>query len=136
MRLTSPTFPKHWTGQALSVECFIERAGRHRTPATGTNTATTTDTTERGLESRIVGLLTRVPDDPSDPAATDPATRERPAAYSAGWIAGEPADYDRGNCVDLETALRRSSSPHNPDVATEPDPRLRHAHSAGNSWLG
>ena len=27
---------------------------------------------------------------------------ERPAAYSTGWIAGEPADYDRGNCVDLK----------------------------------
>ena len=63
---------------------------------------TTTDTTERALEQRIVRLLTSAPDAPSNSAAADRGTSERPAVYSAGWIAGDPADYDRSNCVDLK----------------------------------
>ena len=53
---------------------------------------TTTDTTERGLEARITTIL----------------TAERPESGSNGqpieqltWIQGNPADYDRANCVDL-----------------------------------
>ena len=57
-----------------------------------------TDTTERGLEDRIVRLLT----DGRGDAANAGEIGERPAAYSAGWMAGDPADYDRGNCVDLK----------------------------------
>ena len=57
-----------------------------------------TDTTERGLEDRIVRLLT----DGRGDAANAGEISERPAAYSAGWMAGDPADYDRGNCVDLK----------------------------------
>ena len=57
-----------------------------------------TDTTEGGLETRIVRLLA----DGSGDASNAGEINERPAAYSTGWIAGEPADYDRGNCVDLK----------------------------------
>ena len=57
-----------------------------------------TDTTERGLEDRIVRLLV----DGRGDAANAGEISERPAAYSAGWMAGDPADYDRGNCVDLK----------------------------------
>ena len=52
----------------------------------------TTDTTERGLETRITAIL----------------TAERPESGPNGqpieqltWIQGDPADYDRANCVDL-----------------------------------
>ena len=48
----------------------------------------TTDTTERGLEARITAIL----------------SAERPQsdqADSLTWLQGDPADYDRGNCVDL-----------------------------------
>ena len=48
----------------------------------------TTDTTERGLEARITAIL----------------TAERPEsdqADSLTWLQGNPADYDRSNCVDL-----------------------------------
>ena len=57
-----------------------------------------TDTTEGGLEARIVRLLA----DGRGDALNAGEISERPAAYSTGWIAGEPADYDRGNCVDLK----------------------------------
>ena len=50
-----------------------------------------TDTTEGGLETRIVRLLA----DGSRDASNAGEINERPAAYSTGWIAGEPADYDR-----------------------------------------
>ena len=89
-----------WSGAKRGL--FYRTSQRPRAPTAAVGTAATTDTTERGLETRIVGLLTSAPDDPSDTAAEDPTTRERPAAYSAGWIAGDPADYDRVNCVDLE----------------------------------
>jgi len=57
-----------------------------------------TDTTEGALEARIVRLLTNGSGDASNAVEIS----ERPAAYPAGWIAGEPADYDRANCVDLK----------------------------------
>ena len=56
-----------------------------------------TDTTERGLETRIVGILTGNAGQPSD----TPAVHEHPASYSASWIQSDPTDYDRANCVDL-----------------------------------
>ena len=48
----------------------------------------TTDTTERGLEARVTAILTaeRPESDPDDQLT---------------WVQGDPADYHRGNCVDL-----------------------------------
>ncbi len=59
----------------------------------------TTDTSERGLERLICTALTGAPCDSG--AAEPDAVRERPAAYGAGWICGDPSDYDREYCVDL-----------------------------------
>ena len=53
----------------------------------------TTDTTEQGLERRIVEILTHG-DQSQDTAEETPA--RKPV-----WTTGEPADYDRTNCVDL-----------------------------------
>ena len=58
---------------------------------------TTTDTSERGLERLICTALTGAPCDPPDGSAL----QERPASYNAGWICGQPHDYDREYCVDL-----------------------------------
>ena len=58
----------------------------------------TTDTSERGLESLICATLTGQPPDDS---AQDSAVRERPSSYGAGWIYGDPNDYDREYCIDL-----------------------------------
>jgi type I restriction enzyme R subunit len=58
----------------------------------------TTDTSERGLERLICTALTGSPCDPG-PGAAD-AARQRPAVYGAGWICGDPEDYDREHCVD------------------------------------
>jgi type I restriction enzyme R subunit len=71
----------------------------------------TTDTSERGLERLICSSLTGVTCDPATvPAAT---VRERPAAYSAGWICGAPKEYDREYCVDLAqlAAFLRETQP-------------------------
>ena len=57
----------------------------------------TTDTTEKGLESLICTALTGAACDP----AQEGVTRERPSTYGAGWICGDPQDYDREFCVDL-----------------------------------
>ena len=69
----------------------------------------TTDTSERGLESLICTALTG---SACDSAAGD-ATRERPSAYGAGWICGDPRDYDREYCVDLAqlAAFLRATQP-------------------------
>ena len=56
--------------------------------AASSHTLVFTDTTERGLETRITAILTA--DRPESDQA-DPLT----------WLQGAPADYDRGNCVDL-----------------------------------
>ena len=57
----------------------------------------TTDTSEKGLESLICEALTGAPCHPPQ----DGMVRERPPSYGAGWICGEPQDYDREFCVDL-----------------------------------
>ena len=57
----------------------------------------TTDTSERGLERLICEALTGAPCDPPQ----EGVVRERPAGYGAGWICGDPQDYDREHCVDL-----------------------------------
>ena len=56
----------------------------------------TTDTSEGGLERLICTALTGRDCDPAGGA-----TGERPAGYGAGWICGDPQDYDREYCVDL-----------------------------------
>ena len=60
----------------------------------------TTDTTERALEDHICTLLTSSPAHTSDAAPTN-KIGDRPAVYGAGWLAGNPDDYDRAYCVDL-----------------------------------
>ena len=60
-----------------------------------------TDTTERGLEERVVRLLTEGAGTRTETVADGDTIRERPAAYAAGWLAGDPINYDRANCVDL-----------------------------------
>ena len=69
----------------------------------------TTDVSEKGLERRICTVLTGAPCD----APTGDAAAERPASYAAGWICGDPQDYDRGSCVDLVqlAAFLRSTQP-------------------------
>ena len=79
-----------------------------------------TDTTEKGLESLIVEDL--IGEEPAD-AARD-GLRERHASYGSGWVAGEPADYDREYCVDLAqlVAFLRESQPEiSDDLALDDD---------------
>ncbi len=70
----------------------------------------TTDTTEKGLEALICQALTS--GGPSDSAQVRMA-RQRPATYGAGWIGGDPQDYDREYCVDLVqlSAFLRETQP-------------------------
>ena len=58
----------------------------------------TTDTSEKGLERLICTALTGAACDPPQGGAI----AERPSSYSAGWICGDPQDYDREHCVDLD----------------------------------
>ena len=69
----------------------------------------TSDTSERGLETLICTALTG---QPCDPASAD-AARERPPTYGAGWICGDPQDYDREFCLDLAqlAAFLRATQP-------------------------
>ena len=71
----------------------------------------TTDTSECGLERLICTALTGVPCNPG--AAEASVVRERPAAYGAGWICGDPGEYDREYCVDLAqlSAFLRATQP-------------------------
>ena len=57
----------------------------------------TTDTSEKGLERLICTALTGADCDPPQGGLV----RERPSTYGAGWISGDPQDYDREHCVDL-----------------------------------
>ena len=57
----------------------------------------TADTSEKGLERLICEALTGAPCD----ALRRDMVGERPASYGAGWICGDPRDYDREYCVDL-----------------------------------
>jgi type I restriction enzyme R subunit len=71
----------------------------------------TTDTSERGLERLICTALTGAACD-AEQARTD-VVRERPAAYGAGWVCGDPGDFDREYCVDLAqlAAFLRETQP-------------------------
>ena len=57
----------------------------------------TTDTSEEGIERLICEALTGAACDPP----TDGVVRERPTSNGAGWICGDPHDYDREFCLDL-----------------------------------
>ena len=58
----------------------------------------TTDTTEKGLESLIVAALTGQ----ASRETVDGVVQDAPASYApAGYVEGNPADYDRGHAVDL-----------------------------------
>ena len=72
----------------------------------------TSDTSERGLERLICTAMTGAPCDCGDANGV----AERPAAYGAGWICGNPDDYDREYCVDL-AQLRAFLAETQPRVA-------------------
>ena len=57
-----------------------------------------TDTSERALENRVCHILAG---DDCERDAFPAAIRERPAAYSAGWICGDATDYDAELCIDI-----------------------------------
>jgi type I restriction enzyme, R subunit len=58
-----------------------------------------TDTTERGLERLVCTALTG---HPCDPGKADGKAAETGAPYGgAGWLCGDPHDYNREYCVDL-----------------------------------
>ena len=73
----------------------------YQAPTANARSLVFTDTTERVLEERVVRLLTEVPGAGPETAAEDDTIRERAAAYAAGWLAGDPINYDRANCADL-----------------------------------
>ena len=64
----------------------------------------TTDTSERGLERLICTALTGSPCDAAL-AQTGPESDAAAAADGAGWICGDPDDYDREYTVDLAQLL-------------------------------
>ena len=72
--------------------------------------SSTTNTSERALEDLIVSHMT---DSASAHPAGDDAFNDRPAAYGAGWIQGNPQDYDREYCLDLAqlAAFLRATQP-------------------------
>ena len=98
----------------------------------------TTDTTEKGLESLICASLTSTADD----LVQDGRVRERPSNYGAGWIPGDPQDYDREYCVDLVqlSAFLQATQPKaaesldlgqdGPDEAQVPRPAAGRDHQA------
>ena len=69
----------------------------------------TTDTSEKGLERLICTALTGAACD----SPQGGAIAERPSSYGAGWICGDPQDYDREYCVDLAqlSAFLRDTQP-------------------------
>ncbi len=71
---------------------FYNPGRRHVGRAVGS----TTDISEKGLESLIVENLT---DDAVEDSDTE-EVRERPSSYGAGWAQGDRDDYDREFCVD------------------------------------
>jgi type I restriction enzyme R subunit len=75
----------------------------------------TTDTSEKGLESLICDAMTG---GGSLAAATADEVQEEAPGY--GWIAGNPADYEREYAVDL-VQIRRFLMVTQPDVATSFD---------------
>ncbi|MDX9974310.1 MAG: type I restriction endonuclease subunit R [FCB group bacterium] len=72
----------------------------------------TTDTSEKGLESLIVAALTSRPDSETLTVVRD----ERGAYGGAGYVQGDPHDYDRDYAVDL-AKLRAFLEATQPEVA-------------------
>ena len=70
----------------------------------------TTDTTEKGLESLICASMTG---GSASPLQGRTGVVDRPAGYAVGWIQGDPKDYDREYCVDLAqlSAFLRDTQP-------------------------
>ena len=88
---------------------FSGSPNRKAVPNKASGVSTTTDTTERGLETLICDALTG-----ADRAhAPDDHARERPPSYGVGWILGDARDYDREHCVDLAqlSAFLRDTQP-------------------------
>ena len=71
----------------------------------------TTDTSEKGLESLIMRHLTG--SDGLFPAGGSVVAEAKPAAAGTGWFAGAPAAYDREFAVDTEQlfAFLKDSQP-------------------------
>ena len=90
----------------------------------------TTDTSEKGLERLICEALTGASCDPPQPGAI----YERPADYGAGWICGDPQDYDREYCIDLAQfcAFLHATQPMSPSRSAW----TRTARLGANSWPG
>ncbi len=78
----------------------------------------TTDTSEKGLEDLICEHLTggKVVESDADPNLVG----DRAAAFGAGWIMGEPGDYNAEYCVDL-VQLRAFLEDTQPEVAVTLD---------------
>ena len=70
-----------------------------------------TDTTERGLEQRIIRMLIVSSKDGSS------SQKDQESGRRKGWILGNPADFDRAHCVDLEQ-LEAFLSETQPELAT------------------
>ena len=90
----------------------------------------TTDTSERALETRIVGILTGN----AHEAIKAGQVHETSGTYSTSWIQGEPADYDRAYCVDLKqfSTFLEATQPTSP----QPFPWTRTATHGANSSTG
>lgn len=71
------------------------------------------DTSEAGLESLICRALTGSDCKPRPAGAPAVVAEATPPYGGAGWLPGDPADYDREYCVDLVqlTAFLRSTQP-------------------------
>ncbi len=77
-----------------------------------------TDTSEAGLETLICRALTGTDCTPG-PAVVPPAVAEPSASYGgAGWLPGDPADYDREYCIDLVqlSAFLKATQPKDADA--------------------
>ena len=86
----------------------------------------TSDTSEKGFERLICTAMTGAACD----AAQEGVVRERPSSYGAGWICGDPQDYDREYCVDLAqiSAFLRATQPNaaeSLDLGQDSPPRRR-----------
>ncbi|MBN1437863.1 MAG: type I restriction endonuclease subunit R [Anaerolineales bacterium] len=93
-------------------------------PAWANLAVSVTDISERGLESLICAALTGSPCLSAEGSAMAgetgdaQAVHERPAAYGAGWICGDPEAYDREYCVDLAqlSAFLNATQPETADA--------------------
>ena len=80
----------------------------------------TSDTSERGLEDLICRELTGRSAESRAPVDDPNLVGDRSAAFGAGWVMGDPDDYDREYCVDL-VQLKGFLEDTQPEVAAELD---------------